>query len=118
MAAPLTNLTRKAEPTVVKWTEQAETAFTELKQKLVSPPVLRPPHWDHPFILKTDASGYGLGGILAQLDDKNNEHPVAFASRKLQPRELQLSTIEKECLAIVWAVENFRYYLFGRMFKL
>ena len=115
MAAPLTNLTRKAEPTVVKWTEQAETAFTELKQKLVSPPVLRPPR---PFILKTDASGYGLGGILAQLDDKNNEHPVAFASRKLQPREFQLSTIEKECLAIVWAVENFRYYLFGRMFKL
>jgi hypothetical protein len=44
----------------------------------------------------TDASGYRLGAILAQLDDKNNEHPIAFASRKLQLRELRLSTIEKE----------------------
>ena len=41
---------------------------------------------------------------------------MAYASRKLQPREEKLSTIEKECLGIVWAVELFRYYLFGRSF--
>ena len=67
-----------------------------MKQELISPPILQPPHWDRPFILMTDASGYRLGAILAQLDDKNNEHPIAFASRKLQLRELRLSTIEKE----------------------
>jgi hypothetical protein len=70
------------------------------------------------FILKTDASGYGMGAILSQLDDNRGEQPIAFASRKLQPRELKLATIEKECSAIVWAVETFRYYLFGRKFKL
>ncbi len=62
--------------------------------------------------------GYGMGAILSQLDENNEEHPIAFASRKLQPRELKLATVEKECLAIVWAVETFRYYLFGRKFKL
>ena len=77
---------------------------------------MRSPCWDRVFILKTDASGFDLGAILSQLDDNNEEHPIAFASRKLQPREL--ATIEKECLAIVWAVETFRYYLFGRKFKL
>ena len=118
IAAPLTNLTRKTEPTKVKWTKRAESAFSQLKQKLASPPVLQSPCWDRVFILKTDASGFGLGAILSQLDDNNEEHPIAFASRKLQPREFKLATIEKECLAIVWAVETFRYYLFGRKFKL
>jgi hypothetical protein len=118
IAAPLTDLTKKPEPTRVVWTNRAQNAFSQLKQKLTSPPVLRPPCWDRGFILKTDASGYGMGAILSQLDENNEEHPIAFASRKLQPRELKLATVEKECLAIVWAVETFRYYLFGRKFKL
>jgi hypothetical protein len=59
-----------------------------------------------------------MGAILTQLDEINEENPIAFASRKLQPRELNLATVEKECLAIVQAVETFRYYLFGRKFKL
>ena len=59
-----------------------------------------------------------LGANLSQLNDNNEEHPIVFGSRKLQPREFKLTTIEKECLAIVWAVETFRYYLFGRKFKL
>ena len=49
---------------------------------------------------------------------KGLEHPVAYASRKLKPRQEKLSTTEKECLARVWAVELFRYYLFGRKFRL
>ena len=58
------------------------------------------------------------GAILCQVDNEGQEHPVVFASRKLQPPEIKLSTTEKECLAIVWAVETFRYYLFGRKFIL
>ena len=80
----------------------------------MSPPVLKPPYWDREFVVKVDASGYGLGAILSQLDDQGEEHPVVFASRKLQPRELKLATTEKGCLAIVWAVEMFRYYFLGR----
>ncbi|CAB4040647.1 Hypothetical predicted protein [Paramuricea clavata] len=76
IATPLINLTRKIEPTKVVWTRQAEDAFSKLKQKLTSPPVLRPPCWDRVFILKTDASGYGMGAILSQLDGNGGEHPT------------------------------------------
>ena len=59
-----------------------------------SPPVLRPPHWDNLFILQVDASDFGVGAILSKLDEEGLEHPVVFASRKLQPREMKLSTRE------------------------
>ena len=118
IAVPLTNLTKKGDPTRVSWTNACEHDFSKLKSFLKSPPVLRPPHCDNLFILQVDASDFGVGAILSQLDEEGLEHPVVFASRKLQPREMKLSTTEKECLAIVWAVETFRYYLFGRRFKL
>ena len=111
-------MTKKTEPTRVRWTDVCERAFNELKTLLKSPPILRPPYWDELFILQVDASDFGVGAILCQVDNEEQEHPVVFASRKLQPREIKLSTTEKECLAIVWAVETFRYYLFGRKFIL
>ena len=117
-AAVLTDLTKGKSPTKIKWENAHESAFQDLKQVLQQPPILRPPHWDQEFILQVDASNRGLGAILSQKDQEGLEHPVAFASRKLQPREEKLSTTEKECLGIVWAVERFRYYLFGRKFRL
>ena len=55
--------------------------------------MLRPPHWDNLFILHVDASDFGVGAILSQLDEEGLEHPVVFASRKLQPREMKLISI-------------------------
>ncbi|RUA04545.1 MAG: hypothetical protein DSY43_06060 [Gammaproteobacteria bacterium] len=114
----LTDLTRGKNPTKVTWQDNHEEAFQDLKISLRNPPVLRPPHWHDEFILQVDASNRGLGAILNQKDQNGDEHPIAYASRKLQPREQKLSTTEKECLGIVWAVELFRYYLYGRTFKL
>ena len=116
--AVLTDLTRGKSPTKINWKDAHESSFQDLKQALQNPPVLRPPHWDQEFILQVDASNRGLGAILSQQDKEGLEHPIAYASRKLQPREEKLSTTEKECLGIVWAVELFRYYLFGRKFRL
>ena len=71
---------------------------------------------DKLYILQTDASELGLGAVFSQLEDNGEEHPVAFASRKLLPREKNYSIIEKECLAIVWSLKVFHVYLFGQKF--
>uniref|UniRef100_A0AAV2KZK7 SCAN box domain-containing protein n=1 Tax=Knipowitschia caucasica TaxID=637954 RepID=A0AAV2KZK7_KNICA len=80
-------------------------------------PVLRSPDFEHRFLVQTDASAVGLGAVLAQ-GDPGEEHPVLYLSRKLLPRETRYSTVEKEGLAIKWALESLRYYLLGREFDL
>ena len=68
-------------------------------------------------ILQTDALERGLGAVLSQVDGRGEEHPVAFASRKLLPREINYSTIE-ECLATVWALKFLNTYLNGQLFAI
>ena len=79
-------------------------------------PVLQSPDFSRPFVLQTDASDRGVGAVLAQWDENNCDHPVAYFSCKLRPCEQRYSTVEKECLAICLAVEAFRVYLLGRQF--
>ena len=86
-----------------------------MKSILASPPILHLPDLEKAFIVKTDASEKGLGAILLQ-EFEGVLHPIAFASRKLLPRETRYSTIERECLAIVWAIKKFELYLYNRQF--
>ena len=117
IAEPLTDLTKSRNPDRVKWTDNCEVAFCKLKELLVSPPVLKVVEPDKPYILQTDASELGLEAVLSQLKD-DEEHTVAFASRKLLPREKNYSVIEKECVAIVWSLQVFYVYLFGQRFTI
>ena len=112
IATPLTDLTKKNAPNQVRWTDACESAFQTLKTALCSEPVLKSPDFGRPFTLQTDASDRGIGAVLSQCDDEGLEHPVAFFSRKLLPREERYSTIEKECAA----THAFRVYLLGRKF--
>ena len=116
VACPLTDLTKKLAPNCPVWTNQCEEAFQTLKRLLCSAPVLKGPDFNKPFILQTDASERGIGAVLSQLDEDQEEHPIAFFSRKLLSREEKFSTIEKECLAIKLACQSFRVYLLGRPF--
>ncbi|ETW93809.1 MAG: hypothetical protein ETSY2_50775 [Candidatus Entotheonella gemina] len=118
LAVELTDLTKKDAPSRVRWTAACEKAFQALKDKLCSAPVLRSPNFDKQFILQTDASDRGVGAVLSQYDDDGTDYPVAFFSRKLLPREVRYSTIEKECLAIKVATHAFRVYLLGRKFTI
>ena len=76
------------------------------------------PDWDKPFILQTDASATGLGYVLSQIIADGEEHPIAFGTKKLLPREINYSAIEREVLAIVKGIQHFRTYLEGTSFKI
>ena len=108
IAVALTDLTRKNAPNRVKWTTSCVEAFKALKDRLCSSSILKSPDFDRKFILQTDASNRGVGAILSQQDSDGVEHPVAFYSHKLLPREERYSTIEKDCLAIKLAMHAFR----------
>ena len=116
IALPLTDLTRKNSPNKIEWSSELDAAFGSLKSELCSAPVLASPDFNRPFILQTDASDRGVGAVLSQCDDEGLDHPVAYFSRKLLPREERYSMIEKECLAIKLGVKAFKVYLLGKPF--
>ncbi len=117
LTSPLTDLTKKEAPDPVQWTELCQQALTKVKAALCGGPLLHSPNFDLPFLLQTEASDRGLGAVLAQVVG-GEERPVLYLSRKLSKRETRYSTVEKECLAIRWAVLTLRYYLLGREFTL
>ncbi|XP_059570175.1 uncharacterized protein LOC132243804 [Alligator mississippiensis] len=114
-AAPLHELTKKGSPDPVVWKQGCQEAFDTLKAALVKQPILKAPLQDKPFYVATDASDVGLGAVLLQ-EHQETRHPVVYLSRKLIPRERNLSSIEKECLAIVWALNKLKPYLWGQQF--
>lgn len=117
ITAGLTNLLQKKQPNKLKWEEDHERAFKELKVRITSKPLLRSPNLNLPFIVQTDASAYAVGAVLMQ-EFEDGRFPIAFASRKLQPRETRYSVCERECLAIVFAINKFDRYLYGKEFVL
>ena len=76
------------------------------------------PDWTRKFILQSDASATELGYVLSLKDQNEEEHPVAYGSKKLLPREQKYSAIEREGLAIVQGIKHFRTYLQGTTFQI
>ena len=88
------------------WSIDCDEAFNSLKQKLILYPVLRQPNFNLPFAIHTDASGWAIGAILTQTDNKNQEYIIAYASRLLKGAEIHYGITEKECLAVIWAINK------------
>lgn len=88
-------------------------AFEKLKDLVTNSPILRYPDFRKKFKVTTDASNFAIGAVLSQ-----EGHPIAYASRTLNKHECNYTTIEKELLAKVWAVQYYRPYLFGGEFDL
>ena len=113
LTAPLTDLLRK--DTKFVWSEIHQSAFEQLKEKLLSPPILVYPNYQDTFYLASDASDTGIGGVLLQKHG-NKMHPCSFYSRKLRthsPNETAYATIDKECLAIANSLLAFKYIIYG-----
>ncbi|MGH7239621.1 MAG: reverse transcriptase/ribonuclease H family protein, partial [Candidatus Saccharimonadales bacterium] len=109
IAAPLSDLTK--DQRLWHWGVEQEKAFLTLKAALLETPVLARPQLDKPFTVTTDASGFAVGGVLTQEDEKGDQRPVAFLSHKMSPAECNYPVHEQELLAIVYALEEWRCYL-------
>ena len=113
-AKPFFDLLKKE--TEFIWGPDQQKAFEELKIALCTEPVLIAPDFKKPFLIVTDASDFAVGAILCQ-EKLEKEQVIAYASRVLKAAELKYSTYEKELLAVVFATEQFRPYIYGRPFQ-
>ena len=111
IASPLFALTRK--DASFEWSPQCEQGFCKLKKQMSTAVLLAFSDFSRGFILKTDVSGERLGAVLAQKADNDHVHPIAYASRALQPNEKNYSVTEMEAFGVVWAVRRIRHYVYG-----
>ena len=94
------------------WSQACEDAFDELKTMLVSPPIMRSPHWELPFEIMCDASDYAIGGVLGQRENKK-AFVIYYDIKTLDSAQSNYTTMEKEFLAVIFALEKFRSYIVG-----
>lgn len=111
IASPLTLLLRKN--IKFEWKEEQENAFQTLKNKLMTSPVLRHFQEGAPIEIRVDACGHGVAGVLLQKID-GHFHPIQYCSRKLSDAELSYDTTNKEMLSLVYSLQQFRPFVYGR----
>lgn len=116
LATSLTDAPRGRAAGALQWTPEMAESFESLKEAMCRDVVVHTPDFSAPFILQTDTSSSALGAILLQQWGRE-ECLIAFSSHKLNSAEVRYTTIEKDCLAIRWAKEYFRYYLMRREFQ-
>ena len=105
--SPLTSLTSKN--AIWKWTEVEQQAFEAVKTAVAKNTLLVYPDFNEKFEIHTDASKYQLGAVISQ-----KGHPIAFFSKKLNKAQMNYTTTEKELLAIVETLKEFRNILLGQ----
>ncbi|KAL4028406.1 hypothetical protein IC575_011602 [Cucumis melo] len=111
VTTPLTQLTRKG--ALFVWSKACEDSFQNLKQKLVTAPVLTVPDGSGSFVIYSDASKNGLGCVLMQ-----QGKVVAYASRQLKSHEQNYPTHDLELAAVVFALKIWRHYLYGKKIQI
>ena len=110
ISKPLTTLLTK--DTKFLFTSDCLRAFNQVKEKLMSSPIMVTPDWSQPFELMCDASDFAVGAVLGQRKNKVF-HSIYYASKTLDSTQANYTVIEKEMLALVFAFDKFRSYLVG-----
>src|SRR5277367_3572717 len=100
-----------------EWSASCQQAFDEVKKMLQSSSVLCHYSPTLPIRVTADSSSYGVGAVLSHVV-KGEERPIFFASRTLTPAEHNYSQLDKEALAIIFAVKRFQQYLYCRKFEI
>ena len=98
--------------------EDCQNAFDEIKEKMVTTPILVLLDWSKEFHVHVDTSSIMLRMVLEKPREGDIHHPIVSASCKLSKVEKNYTTTEREGLALVYALQNFRNYLLGSHFKL
>jgi hypothetical protein len=96
-----------------KWDTTEQEAFKMIKTAITSAPILRIPNDISPYRLETDSSDFATGVVLEQLGEDGLWHPVAFYSKSLNEHERNYEIYDKEMLAIIRVLEEYRHYLEG-----
>eukprot|EP00253_Pinus_taeda_P006309 PITA_06309 len=95
-----------------EWTNSCQKTFEELKHQLSTAPILRGPDWNLPFHISSDASDIAIGVVLGQ-EENHLPYAIYFISKNMTPAELNYTVIEKEFLAVIYAINKFRHYITG-----
>ena len=106
VSAPLSNLTRKG--VEFQWNQDCQEAFAELKELFITAPILAHFEEDRETVVETDSSGYATGAVLSQRQDDGRLAPCAYISQKLSPAESNYEIHDKELLAIIRALREWR----------
>ncbi len=114
IARPLLDLTKQA--TVWHWDQKEQHVFEELRDKMVSKPILQQPDFNKTFYLQTDASKYGVGAVLSQDGGTKGvtprkRHPVAYYSATFSPTKQNYDTHDLEFLGVLKSIKHWRPYL-------
>ena len=99
-----------------EWSTVQDQAFQLAKEALQDDSLLVHYNTKKPLVLACDASQYGIGAVLSHIMDEGHERPIAYISRTLSAAEKNYCQLEKEALAIIYAVRKFHNYLYGRQF--
>lgn len=99
-----------------EWTPEHQKEFEDIKKILASKPILKIFDPKRPIKIYTDASKHGIGAVMKQVYENNEEYPVSYFSKKLLPYQTRYSASEIECLAVLEAIEHWHYKLIGREF--
>ena len=116
ISEPLTQLLKKTRKFV--WSDDCEKSFVKLKAILKSSPVLQAPDFHSMFKLAVDASDAAAGAVLLQEGNDGIDHPIGYFSRKFNKNQRNYSTVEKECLALILALQHFEVYVTSSSFPI
>jgi hypothetical protein len=116
ITTPMEKMLRK--DTKFQWNDECQHGLDTLKEKMVTAPILVFPYWEKTFHVHAGTLAIALGSILAQPGEGHLDHLIEYASRKLSDSEQNYNTIEREGLAMVYAMQKFRHYLLGKHFNM